>query len=84
MIRGEEYIQKVDIFSFGCMLRELAEGMPPFSEYPPLKVIKHIAILKRKIVSIILFLLFLDLVSIGHNGSTTIEKRRQAVELYVY
>jgi len=37
LIRGEEYSQKVDIFSFGCMLRELATGDPPFADLPPLK-----------------------------------------------
>jgi len=39
LIRGEEYTQKVDIFSFGCMLRELAVGEPPFADLPPLKTL---------------------------------------------
>jgi len=39
LIRGEEYSQKVDIFSLGCTLQELAVGEPPFSEYPPLKTL---------------------------------------------
>jgi serine/threonine protein kinase len=39
LIRGEEYSQKVDIFSLGCTIQELAVGEPPFSEYPPLKTL---------------------------------------------
>lgn len=39
LIRGEEYTQKVDIFSFGCMLRELVSGEPPFADLPPMKTL---------------------------------------------
>eukprot|EP00026_Physarum_polycephalum_P000923 Phypoly_transcript_00924.p1 GENE.Phypoly_transcript_00924~~Phypoly_transcript_00924.p1 ORF type:complete len:1210 (+),score=220.50 Phypoly_transcript_00924:130-3759(+) len=39
LIKGENYSQKVDIFSLGCTLQELASGEPPFSEYPPLKTL---------------------------------------------
>ena len=38
LIRSESYDQKVDIWSLGIMLMELAEGDPPYSDLPPLRV----------------------------------------------
>ena len=38
LIRGSEYDAKVDIWSLGIMLMEMAEGEPPYMDYPPLRV----------------------------------------------
>jgi len=42
LIRGHEYGVKVDIWSLGIVIIELAEGEPPYMEYPPLKALFHI------------------------------------------
>lgn len=38
LIRGEAYDTKVDIWSFGIVLIEMAEGEPPYMDLPALKV----------------------------------------------
>ena len=38
LIRGQSYDQKVDIWSLGIMCMEMAEGEPPYMEFPPLRV----------------------------------------------
>ena len=38
LIRGQNYDQKVDIWSLGIMCMEMAEGEPPYMEFPPLRV----------------------------------------------
>ena len=38
LIRGNDYGPKVDIWSLGIMLMEMAEGEPPYMDYPPLRV----------------------------------------------
>ena len=61
VIRGEDYDQKVDIWSLGILLMEMAEGDPPYMEFPPLRVIyfvigrNKIKILTRKIFKGVIF-----------------------------
>jgi serine/threonine protein kinase len=38
VIKGLKYNAKVDIWSLGVVLIEMAEGDPPYVEYPPLRV----------------------------------------------
>lgn len=38
VIKGLKYNAKVDIWSLGVVLIEMAEGNPPYVEYPPLRV----------------------------------------------
>eukprot|EP01125_Pyxidicula_operculata_P020160 TRINITY_DN73_c0_g1_i1.p1 TRINITY_DN73_c0_g1~~TRINITY_DN73_c0_g1_i1.p1 ORF type:complete len:1023 (-),score=327.02 TRINITY_DN73_c0_g1_i1:528-3596(-) len=42
LIRGQEYTDRVDIWSLGIMIMEMAEGEPPYMEYPPLRALLHI------------------------------------------
>uniref|UniRef100_A0A7S1YKR7 non-specific serine/threonine protein kinase n=1 Tax=Sexangularia sp. CB-2014 TaxID=1486929 RepID=A0A7S1YKR7_9EUKA len=39
LIRGSNYDFKVDVWSLGIMLMEMAEGDPPYMEFPPLRAL---------------------------------------------
>jgi len=39
LIRGQNYDQKVDIWSLGIMVMEMAEGDPPYMDFPPLRAL---------------------------------------------
>eukprot|EP01118_Nematostelium_gracile_P016092 TRINITY_DN6586_c0_g1_i1.p1 TRINITY_DN6586_c0_g1~~TRINITY_DN6586_c0_g1_i1.p1 ORF type:complete len:742 (-),score=243.03 TRINITY_DN6586_c0_g1_i1:39-2264(-) len=39
LIRGQNYTQKVDLWSLGIMCMEMAEGEPPYMEFPPLRAL---------------------------------------------
>jgi hypothetical protein len=39
VIRGNKYDTKIDIWSLGIMLMEMAEGDPPYMEQPPLRAL---------------------------------------------
>ncbi|CAO3589715.1 unnamed protein product [Absidia cylindrospora] len=43
VIKGKEYDTKVDIWSLGVMMMEMAQGDPPYIDHPPLRAVFLIA-----------------------------------------
>lgn len=41
LIKGKEYDTKIDIWSLGVLIYEMAQNNPPYIEHPPLKVIYY-------------------------------------------
>jgi len=39
LIRGQDYTNKVDCWSLGIMVMEMAEGEPPYMDFPPLRAL---------------------------------------------
>jgi serine/threonine protein kinase len=48
VIQAQPYDHKVDVWSLGIMMREMAQGEPPFAEFPPLKVISNLHLMPRR------------------------------------
>jgi serine/threonine protein kinase len=38
LIKGKDYDTKIDIWSLGVLIYEMAQNNPPYIEHPPLKV----------------------------------------------
>lgn len=44
LIKGKEYDTKIDIWSLGVLIYEMAQNNPPYIEHPPLKALYLIAL----------------------------------------
>ena len=61
LIRGQNYDQKVDIWSLGIMCMEMAEGEPPYMEFPPLTVCFVFISATKPIMYLIIYLFFFSI-----------------------
>jgi len=43
LINGDDYDTKIDIWSTGIMIMEMAEGEPPYMDFPPLRALFFIS-----------------------------------------
>jgi serine/threonine protein kinase len=59
LIKGTDYDTKVDIWSLGALVVEMAQNNPPYIEYPSLRVSLYRKIVKKALTYLYLSRLFI-------------------------